>query len=208
MEHTQLLTYIAALGIAAAIPGPGMTALVARTVSSGYKVGFAMLTGIILGDLLYLSFAIFGLVSIAENFNLLFTIIRWGALTYLCYLAWIFWHAEFKSIEYYQAHKDRNMISSCLSGLAITLGNPKTITFYLALLPVVMDLQKISTQNLVAFLGPATILILLAVGSIFIVGAAVVRQTLSTQKAHKIMYKGAASTMLLAAGTMAAREIS
>ena len=207
MDHTQLLAYITALGIAAAIPGPGMTALVARTVSSGYKVGFAMLTGIILGDLVYLSFAIFGLATIAENFNLLFTVIRCGALGYLCYLAWVFWHAEFEIIKFSPASKDKDIIPSCVSGLAITLGNPKTITFYLALLPVVMDLQNISTQNLVTFLVPATVLILLVVGSIFVIGAGVVRQTLSTRNAQKIMYKGAASTMLLAAGTMAAREI-
>ncbi|EGH08634.1 hypothetical protein Pgy4_06252, partial [Pseudomonas savastanoi pv. glycinea str. race 4] len=35
LDLTQVLTYSAALGIAAAIPGPGMAALVARSVSGG-----------------------------------------------------------------------------------------------------------------------------------------------------------------------------
>ena len=53
-----------------------MTALVARTVSSGSHSGFALLVGIILGDLIYLNFAVFGLTAIAENFNLAFMIIK------------------------------------------------------------------------------------------------------------------------------------
>ena len=35
LELSQALTYTAALGVAAAIPGPGMAALVARSVSGG-----------------------------------------------------------------------------------------------------------------------------------------------------------------------------
>ncbi|CAI8373771.1 MAG: Leucine efflux protein [SAR92 bacterium MED-G29] len=184
-----------------------MTALVARTVSSGSHSGFALLVGIILGDLIYLNFAVFGLTAIAENFNLAFMIIKWSALIYLCYLGWFFWNADFKKIQLHQESQNRNMVSACLSGLSITMGNPKTITFYLALLPVVIDLQTVSIQSLVSVLVPATILILLTVGSIFIISAAIVRQTLSTQKAQKIMYRGAASTMFFAAGTMASREI-
>jgi threonine/homoserine/homoserine lactone efflux protein len=53
LETTQILTYVVALAVAAAIPGPGMTALVARSVSSGALTGFAMLGGLILGDLTY-----------------------------------------------------------------------------------------------------------------------------------------------------------
>lgn len=78
LDLTQVLTYSAALGIAAAIPGPGMAALVARSVSGGAVSGFCLLSGLILGDLTYLSFAVFGLAMIAEHFNALFQVVRWG----------------------------------------------------------------------------------------------------------------------------------
>jgi len=87
LEPTQILTYIAALAVAAAIPGPGMTALVARSVSSGALTGFTMLTGLIFGDLTYLSFAVFGLAVLAKSFSVLFILVKWGAVVYLCYLA-------------------------------------------------------------------------------------------------------------------------
>ncbi|EAN2415328.1 LysE family translocator, partial [Salmonella enterica] len=78
----QIISYIAALGLAAAIPGPGMTALVARSVSGGAVTGFMMLTGLILGDLIYLSIAVFGLAVIAHTYTSIFTLINWTASFY------------------------------------------------------------------------------------------------------------------------------
>ncbi|OUF47799.1 hypothetical protein AZ044_002581 [Pluralibacter gergoviae] len=43
----QILSYSTTLGLAAAVPGPGMTALVARSVSGGAVTGFTMLAGLI-----------------------------------------------------------------------------------------------------------------------------------------------------------------
>jgi len=54
-----------------------MAALVARSVSGGTLSGFCLLLGLILGDLTYLSFAVFGLAMIAEHFNALFQLVRW-----------------------------------------------------------------------------------------------------------------------------------
>ena len=90
---TDMAAYTIALGIAAAIPGPGMTALVARSVGHGARAGFAMLGGLIIGDLLYLTFAVFGLAIVAQYFNAFFILIRWAAIAYLLYLAWQFWTA-------------------------------------------------------------------------------------------------------------------
>ncbi|GFZ59320.1 hypothetical protein PSE10C_34230 [Pseudomonas amygdali pv. eriobotryae] len=147
LDLTQVLTYSAALGIAAAIPGPGMAALVARSVSGGALSGFCLLAGLILGDLTYLSFAVFGLAMIAEHFNALFQVVRWGAAIYLCYLAWQFWFADHQAIEIGKSAKKKELLSAVASGLTITLGNPKTIAFYLALLPLVINLETVSLQT-------------------------------------------------------------
>ena len=99
MDSTQIIAYALALGIAAAIPGPGMIALVARSLSGGAFSGFALLTGIVLGDLVYLSFAVFGLALIAQSFHWLFVLIKWGSVLYLTWLAWQFWSAKTQRIE-------------------------------------------------------------------------------------------------------------
>ena len=205
LDLTQALTYSAALGIAAAIPGPGMAALVARSVSGGTSPGFCMLAGLILGDLSYLSFAVFGLAMLAEHFNALFQLVRWGAAAYLCYLAWQFWFANHQAIEVGKPAQRKELLSAAISGVTITLGNPKTIAFYLALLPLVINLEAISIQTWALMLVPLTVLVLLAVGSMFILTAVRIRHLLSSQRAQWRLFRGAAIIMVAAAAAMLAR---
>jgi threonine/homoserine/homoserine lactone efflux protein len=87
----------------------------------------------------------------------------------------------------------------------MTLGNPKTIAFYLALLPLAIDLESISVQSWTFVLVPLTALVLLVVGAVFIFGALSVRRVLSSDRAQKLLHRGAAATMLTAAGTMAVK---
>jgi len=52
MEPTQdIAAYALALFITAFIPGPGITALVARSAAQGPVAGAAMTAGLLLGDL-------------------------------------------------------------------------------------------------------------------------------------------------------------
>ncbi len=206
IDLSQALAYTVALGIAAAIPGPGMTALVARSVSSGATAGMAMLMGLIIGDLIYLSFAVFGLSLLAQSFSALFVAIRWASIAYLCYLAWQFWHAEHHDLDS-KANSSRDLLSSTGSGLAITLGNPKTIAFYLALLPAVIDLEAVSFASWATVLVPLTVAVLIVVGGIFVLGALAVRRSLSSQRAQRILHRGAATAMAGAAGSLALREV-
>lgn len=202
LDLSQILTYAAALGIAAAIPGPGMAALVARSVSGGLLPGFSLLLGIILGDLIYLSFAVFGLTLIAHHFSALFAVVRWGAAAYLGYLAWQFWFAAHQPVSLGKPIDGRELLSAWFSGLTITLGNPKTIAFYLALLPLVINLESISLQTWGLMLVPLTALVLLAVGTVFVLGAVRVRHLLASLRAQQLLFRGAAVIMLGAAGAM------
>lgn len=205
LDLTQVLTYSIALGIAAAIPGPGMAALVARSVSGGALSGFCLLSGLILGDLTYLSFAVFGLAMIAEHFNAMFQLVRWGAALYLCYLAWQFWFANHQAIEVGKPTKKKELLSAAISGLTITLGNPKTIAFYLALLPLVINLEAVSLQTWALVLVPLTILVLLSVGALFIFAAVRIRHLLSGQRAQQQLFRSAATIMVAAAASMLIR---
>ncbi len=205
LGFSQILPYAIALAIAAAIPGPGMTALIARSISFGATSGFVMLAGLIIGDLFYLSFAVFGLAVITTNFNEVFFIVKYGAAIYLCYLAWIFWNTKHQSLNITQVNSSKDLFAAGLSGFTITIGNPKTIGFYLALLPIIIELDQITIQQWALSLVPLTILVLLSVGALFILGALAVRQALSGIRAQKLLYRGAASAMLFAASMMIAK---
>jgi len=195
LDISQMLTYVIALAIAVAIPGPGITALVARSVSSGAMMGFAMLSGVVLGDLTYLSFAVFGLAILAKSF-----------VAYLCYLAWQFWTADYHSLEGSHSPSRKDLFSAAISGYTLTLGNPKTIAFYLALLPIIIDLQTISVNTWALVLIPLTAAVLLGVGAVFILAAVAVRSILSSKQSQKLLHRSAAVAMILAAGTVLLRE--
>ena len=206
LDPAQVLAYALALGVAAAVPGPGMTALVARAAGSGGGAAFAMLGGLIVGDLIYLSFAVFGLALIASHFAALFVVIRWLSIGYLLWLAWSFWTAE-RHEAAAAASGSRGLLSAGISGLALTLGNPKTIAFYLALLPLVIDLGSVGTGVWATVLVPLTVAILAAVGAVFIVAALGVRRLLASAAAQRRLHRGAALAMAGAAGTMIVREV-
>lgn len=205
LDTTQVLAYVIALGLAAAIPGPGMTALVARSASGGALTAFTMLAGLILGDLIYLSFAVFGLAVVAHSHSELFSFVRWCSALYLCWLAWQFWRHEPQTLLIGQKISKRELVSAWFSGLTITLSNPKTIAFYLALLPLVIALDTISLQTWGLMLVPLTISVLLIVGAVFILGALKIRHLLASARAQHVLFKGAAVMMVLAALGMVAK---
>ena len=203
----QILSYMAALGLAAAIPGPGMTALVARSVSGGLVTGFTMLAGLILGDLIYLSIAVFGLAVIAHNYTSIFTLINWAASLYLCVLAWQFWCHQPQAININQKATKRELASAWFSGLTITLGNPKTIAFYMAILPLVISLDNVSLQMWGGMLVPLTVFVLLCIGAVFILAALRIRHLLTSEKAQRRLFRSAGFIMMLAAAGMVIKTL-
>ncbi|MCM2439516.1 LysE family translocator [Agrobacterium vitis] len=198
MTLASLLAYAGALFIAAAIPGPGMTAIVARALGSGFRPTFFMGLGLILGDLCYLTAVILGLAYIAQTFVTPFMIIKFAGTLYLAYIAWKLWTAGLlpQNIE---ARKSAGVLASFLSGLFVTLGNPKTMLFYVALVPTLIPLQAIGPSDYGLLVG-TTFVVLMAVLIPYILLAAKARLLLKQPSALKLLNRAAASIL---AGTAA-----
>lgn len=205
LQFSQLMSYGFALGLAALIPGPGMTALMTRTISGGVASGFMMLVGLIVGDLIYLSLAIFGVALVAKYFGSLFIVINWASAIYLAVLAWQFWHYQSKPLDITQKTSRRALFSAGLSGLTITLGNPKTIAFYLAIVPFIITPDNVSIKLWGMVLVPTTVLILIVVGGLFVLSAMSIRHLLTSVKAQVALFRFASVIMLLAAIGMVAK---
>ncbi|MEM7446580.1 MAG: LysE family translocator [Pseudomonadota bacterium] len=137
-----LIAYALALSIAAIIPGPGIAALVGQALGGGLRASMFFLAGLTLGDLVYLSVAVAGLAALAQVFAGAFLVVKILGGLYLMYLAYKLWTGGSKLTRVGDAG-NRTGLKAFLAGFAITLGNPKTIVFYLALLPTVLDLQAV-----------------------------------------------------------------
>lgn len=205
MTFAGFLAYAGALAIAVAIPGPGVTALIARTLGSGFRPALAMLFGIVLGDLFYLTAVVLGLALIAQTFGLLFLAVKWLGVAYLAWLAWKFWSIGITPEQVEAKHGSTNPVSNLLGGLTLTLGNPKAMIFYLAITPTIVDLKAITLADY-AVLAALTAGMLIVVLLPYIVLAAKARGLLKSPGGLKFLSRGAAVFMFGAATAIAARQ--
>jgi threonine/homoserine/homoserine lactone efflux protein len=205
MTLAGFLAYSAALAIAAAIPGPGVTALVARALGSGFRSALAMSFGLVVGDLTYLTAVVLGLALVAQTFGTVFLVIKWLGVVYLAWLAWSFWRSGITP-ENVEARKGKGgLFASFLAGLTVTLGNPKTMIFYLALTPTLVDLRTITFADY-TILAALTVMVLLVVLVPYLALAAKARWFLKTPRALKALNRTAAAFMAGAALAIASRH--
>ena len=95
--------------------------------------------------------ALYGLSAIAEAMGSLFIFVRYLGASYLIWLGYRTWIKN----NILRAIKQREKISALgcyISGLFLTLGNPKTIVFYLSILPVFLDPSRLSTSDVAIIL--------------------------------------------------------
>lgn len=204
MTLASFLTYAIALAIAAAIPGPGVIALVARALGSGFRPTFPMLLGLALGDVIYLSAAVLGLAYIAATFGTVFVVLRYAGAAYLAWMAISFWRSGITA-ETVTARRAGGPVASFMAGLLVTLGNPKTMVFYLALLPTLLDLSAVSATDLALLIG-VTFIVLIATLSPYVMLAGRARHLLQSPKSLKVMNRFAASCLMGAAAAIAVRH--
>lgn len=203
MTLAALLAYCGALFIAAAIPGPGITAIVARALGSGFRETFFMGLGLVLGDTIYLTAVILGLAFVAQAFTEVFVVIKIAGALYLGYIAWKLWTAGLLAADI-AAKKTSSAGMSFLSGLLVTLGNPKTMLFYVALVPTLIDIGSIGLREY-AILVAATFTILLIVLVPYMLLASRARTLLKKPRALQVLNRAAASILAATAAFIAAR---
>ena len=205
MTLASILAYCGALFIAAAIPGPGMTAIVARALGSGFRETLLMGFGLILGDLVYLTAVILGLALLAQTFTGVFFAIKIGGALYLAYIAWKLWTAGLMTQDIQARKSSSGAVSAFLSGLFVTLGNPKTMLFYVALAPSLIPIDAIGLAEY-AILAGLTFAVLLAVLIPYILAAARARALLKTPSALKALNRSAAGILSTTAAYIALRS--
>jgi threonine/homoserine/homoserine lactone efflux protein len=204
MELSSLLIFAGALLVAAGSPGPSIAALVARVVAKGFRDVFPFLLAMWIGEAIWLSLAVFGLAYVAQTFHMVFVAVKWMGIAYLAWLAWKMWTAPV-AVGEGELPREDSSLKLFLTGMAVTLGNPKIMMFYLALLPTIIDLTAVT------FVGWAELtitmaLVLIAIDLAWVLAAAQARKLIRSPRAMKIANRISAGTMAGAAAAIAARS--
>jgi len=203
MTLASLLIFAGTLLLAAGSPGPSVAALVARVLSRGVRDVLPFLLAMWIGEAIWLSCAVFGLAVIAQTFHLVFTALKWLGVAYLVYLAWKMWSAPAEP-DRASLPDERAPLKLFAAGMAVTLGNPKIMIFYMALLPTLIDLKATSLTGWLE-LTATMAAVLMVVDLSWATAASRARRLLRSRRAMRIANRVSAATMAGAAAAIATR---
>lgn len=203
MDLIGLLVFAAAYLVAVASPGPGIAAIVARVLGRGLTGAIAFIAGFIVGDLVWFTVAATGLAMVASSFATLFLVIKYAGAAYLLYLAWRLWTAPAQPVTAPEARRERGS-GLFLAGLAVTLGNPKVIVFFLALLPTVVDLEALTATGFLEIALAITVIQSLVLAG-YAIAAARARRLLTSPRAIRLVNRGTGTVMVGAAAAIVSR---
>jgi len=203
MDATALIVFAAALAAAAASPGPAITALVARVLVRGTSGAVAFMLGLSVGDVLWLTAAVLGLAFIAKTFAVAFIVVKYLGAAYLLYLAWRMWTARVETHAMPTPNAE-HPLRLFATGLSLVVGNPKTMAFYLALLPNLIDLTGV-TALAYAELVVVTLVVCTLVDGGYVLLAARARRLIGSPRSLRLVNRGAGALLAATAVAVAAR---
>ena len=88
MTLYSMLAFAGAMFLLAITPGPGVFATISRGLASGFNNASFVVLGIVLGDIIFLLLAIFGLSAIATVLGDFFVLVKYIGGAYLLYLGY------------------------------------------------------------------------------------------------------------------------
>ncbi|GAB4394368.1 MAG: LysE family translocator [Kiloniellaceae bacterium] len=200
-----LLAFTLAMFLLAVSPGPGFLMVVARALSGGFAAGLAAIAGLVLGDILFLVLAILGLSALAAVMGEFFLAVKILGAAYLFWLGVKTWRSRacLPEMERPEASKTKlPHYRSLALGFFVTLGNPKVILFYGALLPTFVDVAVLTAGDTVLLSGVVT-LVLVSVLGVYAFLAARAGRLLKSERALRWVNR-ATGGLLIGAGVAVA----
>jgi len=142
------LALIGAMFLFAVSPGPGVFATISRATVSGFTNASLLVVGIVVGDIIFLLLAIYGLNLVAQVLGEFFVFVKYIGGVYLIYLGYKIWTSKILPHEIVE-NSELSWKTNFFSGLLIALANPKVIIFYLGFLPAFMNLEILTIADTV-----------------------------------------------------------
>jgi len=198
MSLYGFVAFCAVYLLAVATPGPGVTAVIARSLSHGMRSAPAFVAGFLVGDLIWFAAAAAGLSALAQTAQMLFLLVRYVGAIYLLYLAYRLWTAPVQPVEIGSSQPSHSPLRLFLGSLTLTLGNPKAMVFYVALLPAVVQLRTLRVLDYVT-IGAAIAVILPSVLGVYALAASRARSLFRNARSIRLLNRGAGTALAGAA---------
>src|SRR5262245_5114495 len=190
--------------LAVASPGPGVAAIVARSLSRGTQGAPAFIAGFLVGELVCFTVAATGLAALAQSAYAVFVAVKYAGVAYLLYLSYRMWTSAAKPVASNEVDASQKPTRLFLGALSLTLGNPKTMVFFLALLPTVVKLETLTVAGFIEIAAVICVVLPIVLGS-YAYAAARARRLLKSPRAIRMVNRGSATAMASAAVVIATK---
>jgi len=194
--------YVATSAVVLAIPGPTILLVLSYSIAHGRKATLPVVIGVALGDSVAITLSLIGLGALLATSAFWFTIIKWIGGCYLIYLGIALLRGTGKAMPE-QAQQARTSTPRKLFGNAfiVTALNPKSIVFFIALLPQFISPDHPVTAQL--WILGVTFVVLATIGATsYAVFATSIRRWLASARAQKA-YRVVGGGLLMGAGVWA-----
>ena len=151
MELTVWLGLLASALFISISPGPGAIFSISQGTQYGIKRSIISVIGLQVGLMSQIIFLLLGLGILIDQFPGIFSIIKILGMLYLIVLGALQW---FKKIEQISTSKDDfensfSPLNSLLKGFFVNITNIKGTVFFLALIPLFVDLTSLNISTCV-----------------------------------------------------------
>ncbi|MFK7942829.1 MAG: LysE family translocator [Paracoccaceae bacterium] len=151
---TELFIYAFALAVLVLTPGPVVVATIAKTLSSGWRSAMPLAAGVSVVDILWPLLAILGLSALIQaNADIL----QWMRYIGGGILIWMGWRLIWGSKQALETDPDLSLIrrtawQGFMAGVLVNLGNPKSIVFFIGILPNLFDISNLTEVDVLVIL--------------------------------------------------------
>jgi threonine/homoserine/homoserine lactone efflux protein len=204
MSWYGLATFCVAYFLAVATPGPGVAAVISQGLSRGSAGAPAFIAGFLVGDFIWFAGAAFGLSALAQTAHTAFVVVRYLGALYLLYLAYKLWTAPPRPLEPDEARPSQRPRGLFWGSLTLTLSNPKPMLFFIALLPTVVPLERLSAFGDLEIAAAIAVILPATLGG-YVLLATRARAWLRSPRAVRIVNRGSGTLMAAAAVAVATR---
>ena len=149
----QMLLYAGALLILFFTPGPVWVALTARALSGGFRQAWPLAVGVTVGDVLWPLLAILGVTWLVSVWGGFLETLKWVAAGIFLWIGWLLIRHADAPIAADGRLTRPGMWAGFAAGVAVIVGNPKAILFYMGVLPGFFDLRVVTLWDIVAICG-------------------------------------------------------
>lgn len=146
----DLLLYSGALLILFMTPGPVWVALLGRSLSGGFRAAWPLAVGVAIGDIFWPLVAVLGVTWLVSEFAGFMDVLQWVAVVVFVAMGVLLIRNADHALNANSRLTRPGMWAGFVAGLAVILGNPKAVLFYMGVLPGFFDLTQVTVVDMLA----------------------------------------------------------